>query len=135
MKNSQNLFESSINHCSFKFKNPRVEAEYLADRINFKFLSARSRFFIYVVGIGTFLVYFLDTMAVIVSSSYNYNFDTLVSISLILPITIIEIICYKSTRFTKFRGVAVTVIGTFIQFIRNYASFADDAFYPFIGTE
>ena len=132
----QKPFESTINHLTLRFLNKEMEKKYTSIAHNFSLLSAKSKYLFIFLGIGALVVYGLDIIAAVYTSPYySYSSNVWVFVFMMVPTSIIEVICFKCERFSLFRGIAFTILGTPTQFIRNYGSFESQVYYPFIGAE
>ena len=129
-------FGTLVNRLSLCFLDKDIESEYRSSGTSLEMLNSRSKWYFATLGTGTFIAYFLDVIAAVITSPYySYSFSVWVLMGAIIPIIIIELICYKQEKLVNYRGVGFTLLGIPIQFVRNYGSFASETFYPFIGAE
>ena len=131
----QKSFEAAINPQTLHFLDGEIEKGYLNDRSNLNILSTRSKYFFIASAIGIFIVYFLDMYVALQDVVYSYGIDVWIFMGLLIPTILIEVLFFFKKSFKNCRGVVLTVVGTLTQFIRNYGSFHEDVFYPFVGSE
>ena len=128
--------EDSLNQTSLKFKDPELEAAYSESQASLRFLRTTTKRFIIFLLIGQFLLSIIDfIMASGASDNYSFTLETWI-VSALVPIEILlELLFYCYSSLAVFRGLPMTILGTFIIFHNNYDTFQNRAFYPYNGTE
>ena len=129
-------FENSIHSLSLRFKDPTLEETYKEAQVSLKFIDSTTKRFLLLILAGHFSVNLIDVLsAAIFTPGYSFSTGIWVVYSFLLVIAFLEALFFYRTSLSWARGLAITIIGCFVLFHNDFATFQAETFYPFTAEE